>query len=89
MQSSSGTAVVNQWLTTVADGKRYRVSYYNLAVGHRIHSARGTRFRRWTDEQLREYLVKGFALNDEQRIDQAVALWEDYKGRKASTRQGK
>ncbi|MBK6744668.1 MAG: virulence RhuM family protein [Hydrogenophilales bacterium] len=62
-------AVVNQWLTTAADGKNYRVAYYNLdailAVGYRVRSQRGTQFRRWATERLREYLVKGFTLDDE------------------------
>ena len=62
-------SVVNQWLTTAADGKNYRVVYYNLdailAVGYRVRSPRGTQFRRWATERLREYLVKGFTLDDE------------------------
>lgn len=61
-------SVVNHWLTTAADGKSYRVAYYNLdailAVGYRVRSARGTQFRRWATERLREYLVKGFTLDD-------------------------
>ncbi|MBI2567790.1 MAG: virulence RhuM family protein [Candidatus Schekmanbacteria bacterium] len=63
------SAVVNQWLTTAADGKQYRVNYYNLdailAVGYRVRSPRGTQFRRWATERLREYLLKGFVLDDE------------------------
>lgn len=62
-------SVVNQWLTTAADGKSYRVSHYNLdailAVGYRVRSARGTQFRRWATERLRDYLVNGFLLDDE------------------------
>jgi hypothetical protein len=62
-------AVVNQWLTTAADGKNYRVGHYKLeailAVGYRVRSTRGTQFRQWATERLREYLVKGFALDDE------------------------
>lgn len=62
-------AVVNQWLTTASDGKRYRVLHYSLdailAVGYRVRSPRGTQFRRWATERLREYLVKGFTLDDE------------------------
>jgi len=62
-------SVVNQWLTTAADGKSYRVAHYNLdailAVGYRVRSQRGTQFRRWATERLREYLVKGFTLDDE------------------------
>ena len=70
-------SVVNQWLTTAADGKRYRVTYYNLdailAVGYRVRSARGTQFRRWATERLREYLVKGFTLDDERLRNPPVA----------------
>ena len=62
-------SVVNQWLTTAADGKGYRVSHYNLeailAVGYRVRSVRGTQFRRWATERLGEYLLKGFTLDDE------------------------
>lgn len=62
-------AVVNPWLTTAADGKRYRVSHYSLeavlAVGYRVRSVRGTQFRRWATERLGEYLLKGFTLDDD------------------------
>ena len=62
-------SVVNQWLTTAADGKSYRVSHYNLdailAVGYRVRSARGTQFRHWATERLRDYLVNGFLLDEE------------------------
>lgn len=62
-------AVIKDYLTTAADGKRYRVKHYNLdailAVGYRVRSARGTQFRRWATERLREYLVKGFVMDDE------------------------
>lgn len=62
-------AVVNRWLTTAADGKRYRVAHYNLdailAVGYRVRSVRGTQFRRWATERLSEYLLKGFTMDDD------------------------
>ena len=62
-------SVVNQWLTTAADGKRYKVSYYNLSailtVGYRVRSLRGTQFRRWATTRLAEYLLKGFVMDDE------------------------
>ncbi len=61
-------AVVNQGLTTAADGKQYRVAHYNLdailAVGYRVRSARGTQFRRWATERLGEYPLKGFTMDD-------------------------
>ena len=62
-------SVVNQWLTTAADGKDYRVAHYNLdailAVGYRVRSWRGVQFRRWASTVLKEYLLKGFAMDDE------------------------
>ena len=70
-------SVVNQWLTTAADDKRYLVGYYNLdailAVGYRVRSTRGTQFRRWATERLREYLVKGFTLDDERLKNPPIA----------------
>lgn len=62
-------SVVKNYLTTAADGKSYKMRYYNLdmilAVGYRVRSHRGTQFRQWATEHLREYLVKGFVLDDE------------------------
>ena len=70
-------SVVNQWLTTAADGKQYRVAHYSLdailAVGYRVRSPRGTQFRRWATERLHEYLVKGFVLDDERLKNPPVA----------------
>jgi len=66
-------AVVKESLTTAADGKRYRTRLYNLdailAVGYRVRSPRGSQFRRWATTVLHEYLVKGFAMNDERLKD--------------------
>ena len=62
-------SVVNQWLTTAADGKNYRVAHYNLdailAVGYRVRSPRGVQFRRWASTALKEYLIRGFVMDDE------------------------
>lgn len=62
-------SVVKYSLTTAADGKNYRTKYYNLdviiSVGYRVKSLRGTQFRIWATERLREYLIKGFTMNDE------------------------
>ncbi|MDR1490763.1 MAG: virulence RhuM family protein [Desulfovibrio sp.] len=61
--------VVKEYLTTAADGKSYNTKHYNLdviiSVGYRVKSLRGTQFRRWALAVLREYLVKGFAMNDD------------------------
>ncbi len=63
------SSVVKDSLTTAADGKRYQTKLFNLdailAVGYRVRSARGSQFRRWATSILREYLIKGFAMNDE------------------------
>jgi len=62
-------AVVKYYLTTASDSKNYRVRHYNLevvlAVGYRVRSSRGTQFRQWATARLQEYLVQGFALDDE------------------------
>lgn len=61
-------AVVAKFATTAQDGKTYQVDYYNLdviiSVGYRVKSLRGTQFRIWANSILREYLIKGFAMND-------------------------
>jgi len=62
-------SVVAKFATTAADGKTYQVDYYNLdviiSVGYRVKSLRGTQFRIWATNLLKEYLKKGFALDDE------------------------
>jgi len=62
-------SVVKKFLTTANDGKNYNVLHYNLdaiiAVGYRINSKKATEFRIWATKVLKEYMTKGFALNDE------------------------
>ncbi|MGV8154342.1 MAG: virulence RhuM family protein [Alkaliphilus sp.] len=62
-------AVVRKFRTTALDGKNYDVKYYNLAViisvGYRIKSHRGTQFRIWATKLLKEYIIKGFTMNDD------------------------
>lgn len=62
-------SVVANFATTAADGKTYQVDYYNLdviiSVGYRVKSLRGTQFRIWASGILKEYMRKGFALDDE------------------------
>ena len=62
-------SVVANFATTAADGKTYQVDYYNLdviiSVGYRVKSVRGTQFRIWANSVLKEYLIKGFAMDDE------------------------
>ena len=62
-------AVVRKFRTTAADGKSYLTTFYNLdmiiALGYRVRSIIATRFRQWATERLKEYIVKGFTLDDD------------------------
>lgn len=62
-------SVVAKIATTAADGKTYDVEYYSLdviiSVGYRVKSLRGTQFRIWANRVLKEYMIKGFAMNDD------------------------
>lgn len=62
-------SVVANFATTASDGKTYHVDYYNLdviiSVGYRVKSLRGTQFRIWATSILKEYIRKGFALDDD------------------------
>lgn len=62
-------SVVKDFFTTAADGKKYSTKFYNLdaiiSVGYRVKSLVATRFRIWATQRLREYIVKGFTLDDE------------------------
>jgi len=62
-------SVVKDYMTTAADGKNYQVIFYSLemilAIGFRVRSIRGTQFRQWANRNLKEYLVKGFVMDDE------------------------
>jgi len=70
----SPEAVAAKFATTASDSKTYQVEHYNLdaiiSVGYRVNSVRGTQFRIWATKRLHEYLVKGFALDD-QRLKEA------------------
>ncbi|WP_163397541.1 virulence RhuM family protein [Flavobacterium fluviatile] len=62
-------SVVRKFRTTASDGKSYETNFYNLdviiSVGYRVKSLQGTQFRIWATQRLKEYIVKGFALNDD------------------------
>lgn len=62
-------SVVKNYFTTAADGKKYEVTFYALAmilaIGFRVRSKRGTQFRIWANRNLREYMIKGFVMDDE------------------------
>ena len=66
-------SVVAKFATTANDGKTYQVDYYNLdaiiSVGYRVNSKRGTQFRQWATQRLKDYLVKGYAIN-QKRLDE-------------------
>ena len=71
-------SVISILENTAADGKKYRTMFYNLdailSVGYRVNSANATRFRQWANRVLKDYLLRGYALNPhlrymEQRID--------------------
>jgi hypothetical protein len=62
-------SVVKDYLTTASDGKKYKVTFYSLdmilAIGFRVRSKRGTQFRQWASRNLKEYMIKGFVMDDE------------------------
>ena len=75
-------SVVKDYLTTASDAKKYRTKYYNLDViisaGYRVKSLRGTQFRPWANKVLKEYLFRGYAVNQrlmqmEERIDRRLS----------------
>jgi len=63
------SSVVRNFRTTASDNKNYGTNFYNLdviiSIGYRVKSHRGTQFRIWATQRLREYIVKGFTMNDE------------------------
>ncbi len=65
----TGNSVIKDYLTTAADGKNYNVTFYALemilAIGFRVRSKRGTQFRQWANRNLKEYMIKGFVMDDE------------------------
>lgn len=74
-------SVVKEILTTAADGKNYRVKFYSLdailAVGYRVNSVKAVRFRQWATATLKEYVTKGFVLNDDM-LKNGRPFGEDY-----------
>jgi len=77
----SEDSVVKDFLTTAADGKSYKTKYYNLdmiiSVGYRIKSKVATHFRQWATWHLREFIIKGFVLDD-RRLKQGSYFGKDY-----------
>ncbi len=73
--------VISKMETTAADGKKYLTAFYNLdaiiAVGYRVNSMQATQFRIWATRVLREFIIKGFVLDDE-RLKQGSRFGKDY-----------
>lgn len=76
------SAVCKDSLHTASDGKRYRVKYYSLdviiSVGYRVKSLRGTQFRQWANKILKDYMLRGYSVNErilhvENRIDRRLS----------------
>jgi len=65
----SENSVTEEYSATASDGKNYNIRHYNLdaiiSIGYRVNSLRGTQFRIWATQRLREYIIKGFTLDDE------------------------
>ena len=68
-----GLSVIAKFATTATDGKVYNVDYYNLemitSVGYRVKSKRGIQFRRWANQVLKDYIVKGYAINEKLKLE--------------------
>jgi hypothetical protein len=74
-------SVIRKFLTTATDGKNYQTQFYNLdaviAVGYRVNSLQATRFRMWATKTLKEFIIKGFVMDDE-RLKQGKRFGQDY-----------
>lgn len=75
------SSVVSKMEITAEDGKKYQTTFYNLdtviAVGYRVNSVRATQFRIWATKTLKEFIIKGFVLDD-QRLKQGKKFGKDY-----------
>jgi len=73
-QELNEKSVIRNFRITASDGKEYNIKHYNLdviiALGYRVNSKRATQFRIWATQRLKEYIIKGFALDDE-RLNQS------------------
>jgi hypothetical protein len=76
------SSVVAEFATTATDGKTYQVEFYNLdviiSVGYRVNSYQATQFRIWATKTLREFIIKGFVMDDERLKQGKHAFGEDY-----------
>lgn len=75
-------SVISILETTVSDGKNYKTNFYNLdaiiSVGYRVNSSKATQFRIWATQTLKEYIIKGFVLDDERLKQGTTAFGKDY-----------
>ncbi len=80
-----GSSVVAKFATTASDGKTYQVEYYNIemvtSIGYRVKSKRGIQFRAWANKVLKDYLLKGYSINQrlmhmESRIDHRLSEYD-------------
>ena len=73
-------SVVKKNLNTAADGKKYNVTYYSLdvilSVGYRVNSKRGTEFRRWANNILKQYLIKGYSVNTKRCLEHSDIIFK-------------
>ena len=81
-QELKGDSVVANFATIADDGKTYPVDYYNLdmilSVGYRVKSQRGIDFRRWANKVLKDYIMRGYAVNQRiERLEQRVSKTEE------------
>ena len=78
----SEDAVVSKMETTAADGKQYKTNYYNLdaiiAVGYRVNSKKATMFRIWANRVLKEFIIKGYVMDDVRLRDPENFFGKDY-----------
>jgi len=79
LQENSVSSILEQ---TAADGKKYKITFYNLdaiiSVGYRVNSNQATHFRMWATERLKEYIIKGFTMDDERLKNPNNIFGKDY-----------
>ena len=72
LQEECDNSVVAKFATTATDGKVYQMEYYNLdmvlSIGYRVKSKRGVEFRQWANKVLKEYMLKGYSINQKARL---------------------
>lgn len=75
-------SVISILETTASDGKNYKTNFYNLdaiiSVGYRVNSSKATQFRIWATQTLKEFIIKGFVLDDERLKQGTTAFGKDY-----------